>query len=220
VFLSLSDLRTKDVSRPKRFSRSRSLGAAVIAALAVTALPAAGADAALVSTGACDAATLTQPFAKWGDVNLYKLLPHGDFEGVLSGWSLGAGAQQAAGSETYGVTGMVGASSLSLAQGASAQSPYTCVNASYPSFRFFARSAATSSSVLLVTGVYKTPIGVVSLPLGTVLAGTSWQPTPSMMTGAAVAALLTGGTAQAALKFTASTGASRIDDIEIDPRMK
>ncbi|HST55582.1 MAG TPA: hypothetical protein VLJ42_06770 [Solirubrobacteraceae bacterium] len=199
--------------------RSVALGVASMAALTLTLLPTAPAQAAVVSTGACDSATLTQPFARWGDANLYKLLTHGDFEGVLTGWSFTGGAQQTAGSEPFGVTGAVGASALALPAGASAQSPFTCVNASYPTFRFLARSAATASSVVAAV-VYKTPIGTLTVPIGTAALSSSWQPTAPMLTGALIAGVLSGGTAQVALKFTATSGASRIDDIEIDPRMR
>jgi hypothetical protein len=41
-----------------------------------------------------------------------------------------------------------------------------------------------------------------------------------MLTGSVVGGLLSGGTAQVALRFTALTGRSEIDDIYIDPRMR
>jgi hypothetical protein len=172
-----------------------------------------------VSTGACNEAALSQPFARWGDTNSYELVPQGNFEGSLSQWTLGGGAARAPESEPYGVTGEVGHYSLALPTGATAQSPYTCVNASYPSFRFFARNGDLLSTVL-VQVVYKTALGPVALPLGAVALSDSWQPTLPMLTGSAVGGLLSGGTAQVALRFTALTGESRIDDIYIDPRMR
>ncbi|HEV3318511.1 MAG TPA: hypothetical protein VG053_02120 [Solirubrobacteraceae bacterium] len=185
----------------------------------MTAFSAAPAGAALISTGACNEATLTRPFAQWGDTSTYELVPGGDFEGSLSGWTLSGGAARVAGSEPYGATGVVGADSLALPAGASAQSPYVCVNASYPTFRLFARNAGLLSTVL-VQVVYKTILGPVGLPLGTIALSGEWQPTPPMLTGSLVGALLTGGTAQAALRFTALTGSSRIDDVFVDPRMR
>jgi len=193
--------------------------ASASASLALTTFSAAPAGAALVSTGACSNAALTQPFARWGDSNTYELAPGGGFEGTLSGWTLGGAAAQVAGSEPYGVTGSVGSSSLALSAGASAQSPFVCVNASYPTFRFFARNGSPLSTVL-VQVVYKTVLGSVALPLGTVALSDQWQPTPPMLTGSIVGGLLSGGTAQAALRFTALTGASRIDDVFVDPRMR
>jgi hypothetical protein len=41
-----------------------------------------------------------------------------------------------------------------------------------------------------------------------------------MLTLAAVPGLLTGGTSQVALRFTALTGSSQIDDVFVDPRMR
>ena len=204
--------------RLRRASRSVALGSAC-ATLALTAFSAAPAGAALVSTGACSEAALSQPFARWGDQSTYELAPGGDFEGSLAGWTLSGGAARVAGSEPFGATGAVGASALSLSAGASAQSPYVCVNASYPTFRFFARNTGLLSTVL-VQVVYKTALGTVALPLGTVALSGQWQPTLPMLTGSVVAGLITGGTAQAALRFTALTGSSRIDDVFVDPRMR
>ncbi len=180
---------------------------------------AAPAQAALISTGACNEASLSQPFLQWGDTSSYELVPGGDFEGSLAGWTLSGGAQRVAGSEPYGATGSVGASSLALPQGASAQSPQVCVNASYPSFRFFARNDGLTSTVL-VQLVYHTVLGTVSLPLGAVALSGAWQPTLPMLTGSLVGGALAGGTAEVALRFTALTGSSDIDDVFVDPRMK
>jgi hypothetical protein len=206
---------------PRRVSR---LGlslclASTLACLAVTVLPAAPAQAALISTGACNGAALTQPFLRWGDSSSYELVPGGDFEGSLPGWTLSGGARKVSGSEPFGVTGKVGSWSLQLPAGASAQSPYTCVNASYPTFRFFARNGGPLSTVL-VQVVYKTLLGPVTLPLGAVALSGEWAPTLPMLIGSVVGGLLSGGTAQVALRFTAVTGSSAIDDVFVDPRMR
>jgi hypothetical protein len=214
-------------SRSSLFTPARRLGhaslsvamASACATVALTAFSAAPAGAALVSTGACNEAALSQPFARWGDTSTYELAPGGDFEGSLSGWTLSGGATRVAGSEPFGATGSVGSYSLALAAGASAQSPYVCVNASYPTFRFFARNSGLLSTVL-VQVVYKTALGTLALPLGTVALSGQWQPTLPMLTGSVAAGLITGGTAQAALRFTALTGSSQIDDVFVDPRMR
>lgn len=177
------------------------------------------AGAALVSTGACNEASFSEPFAKWGDTGTYELVAQGDFEGSLSQWALGGGAVRVNGSEPYGVTGAVGSHSLELPAGGWAQSPYTCLNASYPTFRFFARGHGLLPT-LSVAVIYKTSLGTVALPLGVAAPGGSWQPTAPMLTGSVVAGLLSGGTPQAALRFTALTGGSQIDDVYIDPRMR
>jgi hypothetical protein len=177
------------------------------------------AQAALISTGACNEAPLSHPFARWGDSNFYELAAGGDFESSATGWTLSGGAKVGTGGEPYGANSAVGSHSLVLPPGGSAQSPFTCVNASYPTFRFFARNNGLLSTVL-VQVVYKTVFGTVSLPLGAVAPSGAWQPTLPMLTGSVVAGVLSGGTAHAALRFTAVTGTSDVDDVFVDPRMK
>jgi hypothetical protein len=141
----------------------------LVGAVALLCIPAASANAALISTDACDNAPLTQPFAQFADSNPYKLVPGGDFEGSLSGWTLSGRATRVAGSEPFGVTGAVGKSSMYLPAGASVQTPYTCVDAAYPSFRFFGRNNGLLS-IVAVSIVYKEPLlGPVAVPVGTVL---------------------------------------------------
>jgi hypothetical protein len=199
---------------------SRVVLGAVLACSGVLAggLSAAPAQAALIDTGACSNAALSQPFTQWGDTSSYELVAGGDFEGSLAGWTLGGGAQRVAGSEPYGATGSVGSYSLALPAGASAQSPYTCVDAAYPTFRFFARNDGLVSTVL-VQVVYRTLLGEIALPIGAVALSGEWEPTLPMLTGSIVTGALSGGTAKVALRFTALTGRSQIDDVFVDPRM-
>jgi hypothetical protein len=194
----------------------------ILGALALAILPAASAKAsALISTDACDNATLTQPFLQFTDSNQYKLVAGGDFEGSLSGWTLSHGATRVAGSEPFGATGRVGQSSMYLPAGASVQSPYTCVDAAYPMFRLFGRNNGLLS-IVAVSIVYKEPLlGSVAVPIGLIALNGSWAPSAQMLTLSAVQGivngLLTGKTPQVALRFTAVTGSSQIDDLFIDP---
>ena len=203
------------------FSRRLLPLAAIVSGLGLSGvLSAAPAQAALLSTGACDNATLSQPFASLGDTNDYKLVPGGSFESGTTGWRLSGGARVIAGSEPYGATGSVGKSSLYLPAGASVQSPYTCVNAAYPSLRFFARNNSLLSTVV-VQLVYSNPLlGLVPIPVGAVALSGQWHPSLPMLTASAVPGLLSGGTTQVALRFTALLGSSQIDDVFIDPRMR
>ncbi|MEA2299423.1 MAG: hypothetical protein QOF77_2359 [Solirubrobacteraceae bacterium] len=197
--------------------RLRGLAASVVlSAAALGALSVSCAQAAVVSVGACDTAPLSQPFLHWADINTYKLAPGGDFEGTLSDWTLSGSAGAASGSEPAGVTGSVGSSSLRLGAGASAQSPVTCVNAAYPTFRFFARSDAPMS-LLAVSVVYNTLLGQMTIPVGVVGLSHDWAPTLPMVTGSAVPGLLSDGTAPVALRFTELSGSSQIDDVFVDP---
>jgi hypothetical protein len=201
------------------FSRHTRLVGAVISALGIAVLSGAPARAALITTDACDNATLSQPFSQWNDTNEYKLIPGGSFENGASGWTLSHGASIVHGSEPFGATGSVGASSVYLPAGASVTSPFTCVDAAYPTFRFFARNNGLLSTVL-VSVVYKLPLlGEVAVPVGPVALSTAWNPSLPMLTASVLTGILHGGTAPMAVRFTAVTGSSQIDDVFVDPHM-
>jgi hypothetical protein len=201
------------------FSRHTRLVAAVISALGIVALSGAPARAALIDTDACDNAALSQPFSQFNDLNVYKLVPGGSFENPASGWTLSHGARIVSGSEPFGATGSVGASSVYLPAGASVTSPFTCVDAAYPTFRFFARNNGLLSTVL-VSVVYKPLLGIpIAVPVGPVALSPNWSPSLPMLTASVVTSLLHGGTAPMAVRFTALTGSSQIDDVFVDPHM-
>jgi hypothetical protein len=201
------------------FSRHTRLVAAIISGLGIAVLSGAPARAALINTDACDNAALSQPFLQWNDSNQYKLVPGGSFETGASGWTLSHGASIVRGSEPFGATGSVGASSVYLPAGASVTSPFTCVDAAYPTFRFFARNNGLLSTVL-VSVVYKPLLGIpIAVPVGTVALSPKWSPSLPMLTASVLTSLLHGGTAPMAVRFTAVTGSSQIDDVFVDPHM-
>jgi hypothetical protein len=171
----------------------------------------------LISTQACNTSPLSQPFLPWHDESQYELAPDGNLEGAMTGWTLTGAATRVAGGEPYEVDGSTGAYSLSLPAGSTAQTPASCVDAAYPTFRFFATNSTLG--ILLVQVVYKTLLGTTVLPVGAVALSSQWQPTPTALTASVALGLLSGGTTQMAIRFTALTGTSRIDDIYIDPRM-
>jgi hypothetical protein len=220
VFSSLLSLSTSAQQSLRRFPLRSGLSVCLTTALASLALivcSAAPASAALTSTGACNETSLSQPFLQWGDSSSYELVPGG--EGSFAGWTLSGGAARVAGGEPYDVTGSASSYSLGLPTGATAQSPFVCVTVSDPTFRLFARGDTLLSTVVAQV-VYKTALGQVALPLGAIVPGGEWQPTAPMLTGSVVGGLLSGGTAEAALRFTALTGHSQIDDVFVDPRMR
>jgi hypothetical protein len=92
-----------------------------------------------------------------------------------------------------------------------------CVDASNPTFRFFARNRSLLATIA-VQVVYPTVLGSVALPLGAAALSPAWQPTLPMLTGSIAGGLLSGGTTQLSLRFTALLGASQIDDVFVDPR--
>ena len=194
--------------------RSLALGA-VTAGVALAGLPATS-SAALITTGACDNSTLSQPFAKYGDSNQYKLVAGGNFEGSLSGWTLSGGARVVSGGNPNGSSGH----SLYLPAGASVTTPFTCVNAAYPSFRLFAKNDSLLSAIVPQV-VYKLPLlGDLALPIGAGALSPNWSPTLPLLTASVVTGVLNGGTAEVALKFTALLGPSHVDDIYVDPLMR
>ncbi|MGO9977306.1 MAG: hypothetical protein ACLP01_31785 [Solirubrobacteraceae bacterium] len=161
----------------------------------------------LIDMDACNTSPLSQPFAPWGDSAFYELAPGGDF--TSPAWTLSDGAQIVSGGAPYAATGASGSSSLSLPAGGSAQSPSTCVDAAYPTIRFFIAGSGTVAVEILS--------GDVVIPAGITIATGDWQPTPVMITDSAVAGALSGGTAQISLQLVGIGGNAQVDDVFIDP---
>jgi hypothetical protein len=201
-----------------RLSRASSILIATAGLCAVGIAPVPAAQAATSTAATCPTSVSSQPFLRWGDADLYSLVPGGDMESALTGWTLTGAAQRASGSEPYAATGTLGSSSLSLPAGSSAQTPFLCMSASERTFRFFIKSEGTQSTVLAWL-VYKTALGNISIPAAVVAATGAWAPSPAVRTGAAIATAIAQGTVQVAIRLTPLTGASRVDDIFLDPRM-
>jgi hypothetical protein len=178
-----------------------------LGAMAVLALPVSAAQADIINLSACNIDTLSQPFAPWLDSSWYELAPGGDFESA--GWSLRGGAERVPGSEPFAATGTLGSWSLSLPAGASAASPPTCVDAAYPTIRFFTEG----TGLLEVNVVY----GNVTLPAGVDLVAGGWSPSPPMLTSSALVALTSDGSAQVSIELNALAGNVRVDDVFVDP---
>ena len=197
------------------------------ASLAASVALAAGATAAnagvlVASAPDCDAQALSKTFLPWLDLADYTPLPGGDFEGARDGWSLSGGAALGAGNEPYRVGGATDSHSLSLPAGASATSPAMCVGITHPTIRFFAKRRSggmLSLSTLRVDVLFETAGGdVVSLPVGTVANGGSWQVTSPMLVVANLLPLLPGEHTPVAFRFTAQGGADwSVDDVWVDP---
>lgn len=192
-------------------SSSRRLAGVVLVSCAFVALglvttTVSSAQAALVNLAPCNGAALSQPFLPWADPSSYELAPGGDFESAA--WSAHNGAQLVSGGDPYSASGSA-ATALLLPAGAWAQSPSTCVDAAYPTIRFFIAGSG-SVAVEVVAG------GLV-IPAGIAIATGQWTPSPIMMTGAALAGAFSGGTASVSLRIVALTGDPRVDDVYIDP---
>ncbi len=180
------------------------------AALAVTAavvLPVASAQADLINLDACSLAPLSQPFAPWLDSASYELAPGGDFESPS--WTLSGRAALVPGSEPFAATGTLGTQSLSLPAGASAESPATCVDAAYPTIRFFTSGVGLVAVSVVYNGV--------TLPAGVATATGGWSPSLQALTLSAIAALTSDGSAQVSIRLTTLLGDVRVDDVFVDP---
>lgn len=171
------------------------------------ALPVSGAAADPINLADCNNAALSQAFAPWGDPSSYELAPGGGFESAA--WTLEGRAQLTPGSEPYAATGSLGDSSLLLPAGSSAESPVTCVDAAYPTVRFFMAGRGLVAVSIVDDGL--------ALPAGIAVAPGGWQPTPVMVTESPLLGALSGGTAQVSLQLTALAGDPQIDDVFIDP---
>jgi hypothetical protein len=190
----------------RRLRSSLAVMIALGAAGAVALYPSA-AQADLINVSNCNGASLGTPFARWADPSSYELAPGGDFES--SAWSLTGRAAVIGGSEPFAASGALGASSLALPAGSSAQSPPACVDAAYPTVRFFASGTGTMAVGVTYDGVY--------LPAGVAVVVGGWQPSPLMLTSSALPAAVAGGTTDVSLVLTTLTGKLRVDDVFIDP---
>jgi hypothetical protein len=180
------------------------------AALAVTAavfLPVATAQAGVINLDACNLAPLSQPFAPWLDPASYELAPGGDFESPS--WTLSDGAALVPGSEPFAATGTLGAQSLSLPMGASAESSATCVDAAYPTIRLFTSGVGLVAVSVVYNGV--------ALPAGVATATGGWSPSLQSLTSSAIVALTSDGSAQVSIRLTSLLGNVRVDDVFVDP---
>jgi opacity protein-like surface antigen len=195
------------VTFPLRRLRSSLTVMIALGVAGAVALYAPAAQADLVNTNACNGAPLSTPYLPWADPSSYELAPGGDFES--SDWSLTGRAALVSGSDPFAATGTLGAASLSLPAGSSAQSPPTCVDAAYPTVRFFASGTGTMAVGVDYDGVY--------LPAGVAVVLGGWQPSPLMLTTSALPAAVAGGTTDVSLVLTTLTGNVRVDDVFIDP---
>jgi hypothetical protein len=158
----------------------------------------------------------SRPFLRWLDPAPYVLAPGGDFE-APSGWSLSGGARVAEGNEPFHVGGRDDRRSLVLPAGGSATSPPVCVGLLHPTLRFFAAGPARSR--LQVEVVYRTLLGPASHTVAVLPARSRWAPTLPLpfLANAVGLTALEGATTTVQLRFTATGGGWRIDDVYVDP---
>lgn len=184
----------------------------VMTILAGFALPS---DAGLLGTGSasyCDQYS-SQAFKPWSDSSYYMLTPGGSFESGTPGWTLGGGAKIVSGNESFYIHSKNDTRSLYMPSGSTATTPTMCFAAG----DWHVRLVTKGSGQVKVTVMVNSLLGLVSvLDGGTVKPGGTWSPSPKvslLLTN--VGGLLT--TKAIALRFTASGGASQLDDVYLDP---
>ena len=185
---------------------------------AVLLILAPSAKAGILSTGAasyCDPYS-SQVFQDWGDRANYMLMPGGSFEVGAPSWNLSGGAKLVAGNEPFYLHSRNDRRSLYMPNGSSASTPTMCFAAGDWHLRFLA-VGPSPGALLHVSVTVNSLLGVVSiLDGGTIASDGAWKPTPEvslLLTN--VGGLLT--TKAVSFRFTASDGASQIDDVYLDP---
>jgi hypothetical protein len=190
---------------------------AALTSAGILAAIAGGAVADGTASSGCPDQQLSQPFVAWGDAGQYALVPNGDFENGLDGWSVSGGAGLVSGAEPWQVTDANETQSLELPAGSSASSPAVCVDADDPSVRFFAVNNGDPASLLSVGVSFTTLLGLqVSLPIDVISSDGSWQPSPQVLM--LVNALALDSTMPVQFTFTPiGAGDWQIDDLYLDP---
>jgi hypothetical protein len=192
----------------------------ILAAAALVSLAGAAVARADTSTP-CDAAPVSQPFAPWGDLSWYSLLPNGGFEQGATSWTLGGSAQVVDGNEPFQVNDSGDSSSLALGPSGKATSDPMCVTPDDPTLRLFVQNDGDPSSRLKVqvkfTDLNNTKVTVT---VATLAAGSDWQPSDLIpVIAAQLAPVLDAGPTDVSFRFAASNdgGDWSIDDVYLDP---
>ena len=190
--------------------------AIIIGALVLIMIP--SAKAGLLATGAasyCDP-NASQAFGAWGDQSNYMLMPGGSFETGAPSWNLSGGAKVVSGNEPFFLHSRTDRHSLYMPSGSSASTPTMCFAAGDWHLRFLSVGPSRGAH-LRVTVTVNSLLGIVSvLDGGTVASDGTWKPSPDvslLLTN--VGGLLT--TKAVSFRFTATDGASQIDDVFLDP---
>lgn len=166
----------------------------------------------------CAPRLFSEVFAAFRDHKLYTPAPDGDFEAGAAEWTLSEGAVVADESSSILLGEALGAKSVELAPGASVTSPAICVERGFPSFRFATRAVEGKGARVRVDVIYRN--GRKIKKSGPVKAGADWRVTRKVSLAQGRFRIKRGQSAEVQLKFTASRGTVRIDDVYVDPRYR
>jgi hypothetical protein len=170
----------------------------------------------------CSERYIEHPFAAWDDNADYFLIKEGNLgSDATYDWSFGGG-ELTAENNPFSLHPEE-ASSLSLGEGDSAESPTTCVTVDDPTMRFFVRNTGAETGTLRVTAVYLDEnFDEHTYHLGTLTAehaGDAWSPSPTLELAAPLVELLADGETPVSFRFTAEGEGSSwlVDDVYVDP---
>jgi hypothetical protein len=193
--------------------------------LALAAVPtaASGATPQTGTSADCVTQVLSTPFVSWLDFATYTMPDDASFEGGAAGWQLDDGADVVDENEPFHVHGAGDSNALRLRAGSFAESTPICIGLGHPTLRLFARSKdSLSLSALRVDVRFRDSAGKRrSLPVGTVLPGTRWQPTLPIPVVVNLLSLLPNGPNEVTIGFT-PVGSTTwwIDDLYVDPKAR
>ena len=202
------------MARLRRFACASALAALITTVgLGVAAPPA---SAGLLG---CGPQTIEHPFTAWDDDASYVLATGGSAESPV-GWALRGGATVVGGNEPFYVHSASDSHSVAIPSGASASTPWTCIELKDPTLRFFVANLGSQQSTLRIDVQYRTILGTVSHQVTTVSAD-EWQPSGTYLYLANLTGILAldGVTSTVSFRFTAqgSGGNWRVDDVYVDP---
>ena len=203
--------------------RTSLITASVAAAALAFGAPTASAGILVASAPNCTTPVTSQAFRSVdGDTSSYQLVPGGNFEAGAASWSLSGRASIASGNEPWKVNGARGLRSLKLPPGASATSPVMCVGLEHPTARLFTNDNRGLLSTLAVSVTFETSLGLkASLPIGVILPGGKWKPSPKLLVIANLLPLLPGE--KTPVQFTVTSvglGTWWVDDFFVDPKCR
>jgi hypothetical protein len=142
------------------------------------------------------------------------------FRAATSRRSLKGGASIVSGNEPWKVNG--GVRSLRLPPGASATSPVMCVGIEHPTARLFTNDNRGLLSTLAVSVIFETSLGLkASAPIGVILPGGKWKPSPKLLVLANLLPLLPGSKTPVQFQVTSvGLGTWWVDDFFVDPKCR
>lgn len=215
-------------------SRLRVLVLPLLAVVAIGALATAASAASTMTpwagmktnvSVACSDQAIVTPFTSWGDTGQYTFAPNGGFESGLSAWTINGWASAVSGNEPFYVHSKADQKLLSLSSGSAVTTPAICSGINYPWARIFA--SGPSGSTLTADLLSIDSAGTARTVRIATLTGTGGWALSSRLEYASLQAFATSKLAwtdasgarftAVAIRFTASGGTWKLDDLYVDP---